>query len=107
MKSLTLLITLSCSLNATAQNYLITFAGMGASETVGTVRVENLMKELTLNLNGSDILHLKGPVGIPLVENQQPGLRFCPNPVTGHTTFSVLPPFAGDAVISIREITGR
>jgi len=43
MKRILFLIAIICSLTVNAQNYLITFAGTGASNNVDSVKVENLM----------------------------------------------------------------
>jgi uncharacterized protein (TIGR02145 family) len=108
MKKLLLLSAIFCVVTANAQTYQISFAGKGGSNTVSTVKVENLMKATTLDLNGSDVLHLKGTVGISSVENQpQTQLKIYPNPMTDHSTLEIYPPVAGDASISIYEISGK
>jgi uncharacterized protein (TIGR02145 family) len=108
MKKVTFIIAIFCAITVNAQNYLISFAGKGGSTTVSTVKVENLMKSTTLELNGSDVLHLKGTVGIASVENQASRqLKIYPNPMTDHSTLEIYPPVAGDASISIYEISGK
>ena len=109
MRYLIFLICIFCSLQANAQNYSVSFAGTGASTTVTTVKVENLMKGTTLTLNGNDILHLiAAATGIYSIKQvQSPKLRIYPNPMTDNSTLEVFPPVAGNAAITIYEIIGR
>jgi len=66
-----------------AQDYLINFAGEGASTTVSTVKVENLTRGTSLTMNGTDILHLKAVVtGIESAGEDGSGkIVFYPNPM--------------------------
>lgn len=79
------LIILICSLaavQATAQDYLIGFTGTGGSTTVDSVRVRNLTQNTGLTINGPDLLHLLGVVGLDPATGQRgtgPGIH--PNPV--------------------------
>ena len=108
MKKLLFLSTMFFVLNANAQNYNITFAGAGSATTVNTVKVENLASGLSVTVNGGDILHLTGTVGIPSVENKQSSeIKIYPNPVTENSLIEFYPPAAGDAIISIYEMTGK
>ena len=50
-----------------AQDYLITFAGAGASSTVDSVKVENLSQCTSLSLSGADTLLLGTEVGIGMM----------------------------------------
>jgi uncharacterized protein (TIGR02145 family) len=91
-----------------AQNYLLSFAGSGASTTVSSVKVENLMKGTSLILNGSDILRLTITTGTKSLENTQSSqLRIYPNPMTDNTILEINPPIDGDASISIYDLTGK
>ena len=108
MKKVLFLIVLFYGLKVNAQNYLITFTGTGASTTVNTVKVENLMKGTTLTLNGNDILRLTIATGIdPVKDNQSSKFKIYPNPMTDNTTLEVFPPVAGKAVITVYDITGK
>jgi uncharacterized protein (TIGR02145 family) len=108
MKKILLVIAIFLVLNGNAQPYLISFAGTGASATVNTVNVENLTRGTTLTLNGSDILRLSAATGVNSVENRQsPDMKIYPNPTTGNSTMEIFPPVAGDAVISVYEMTGK
>jgi uncharacterized protein (TIGR02145 family) len=108
MKKLLFLIALSFSLTANAQKYFISFAGTGLSTTVSTVNVENLNKGTNLSLNGGDILSLTIATGVNSIEdNQSSELKIYPNPMTANATLEIFPPVAGDAVITVCEITGK
>jgi uncharacterized protein (TIGR02145 family) len=108
MKKLLFLITIFCAFKANAQNYLITFAGTGASSTVNSVKVENLTKSTSLTINGGDILQLTVSTGVNSVENNQASeLKIYPNPMTDNSILEIYPPAAGNAVISVLDMTGK
>jgi uncharacterized protein (TIGR02145 family) len=108
MKKLLFLSAIICALNVNAQNYLITFAGSGASTTVSTVKVENLTKGTSLTLNGDDILRLTGTVGISQVDYKKlSGMKLYPNPMTGNSILQISPPVEGNAIITVFDMTGR
>ncbi len=108
MKNLLFAIVFSYALNASAQNFLISFAGTGASTTVSTVIVENLTTGLTITLSGDDILGLTSTVGISDIDNNSlSGIKIYPNPVTDRSKLLISAPESGDAVISVYDITGR
>lgn len=92
-----------------AQDYQITFAGEGASNTVSTVKVENLTKGTSLTMNGTDILHLKEVVtDIETTNADGSGnIIFCPNPMKDFTKMQFILPVSGEAVITLYDITGR
>ena len=109
MKKLLFLIALFCVIKANAQNYLITFAGTGASTTVSTVKVENLDAGTSLILTGDQILHLTAiTTGVNSIENRQSSeLKIYPNPMTGSSILQVYPPETGNAMISVFDMTGK
>jgi uncharacterized protein (TIGR02145 family) len=108
MKRLVFLITSFCALTANAQNYLITFAGSGATTTVNSVKVENLTAGTSLTLNGSDILRLTGTVGINEFENAKSfDIVIYPNPMTEYSFLQIYPTEAGNVVISVLDMMGR
>jgi len=108
MKKLFISMAVFCALNANAQNYNITFTGIGSSSTVASIKVENLTTGLTRDLSGDDVLHLTGIVGIPTIGDRQSSeIKIYPNPVTDNSLLEFYPPAAGDAIISIFEITGK
>jgi uncharacterized protein (TIGR02145 family) len=97
-----------CVLTANAQNYLISFSGTGESNTVSTVKVENLTSGASLTLNGDDILRLTGIVGISQVDyKKSSGMKIYPNPMIENSTVEIFPPSAGEANITIYDMTGR
>jgi uncharacterized protein (TIGR02145 family) len=108
MKRLLFLFSIFCVLTANAQNYLITFTGTGASNTVSSVKVENLTAGTTLTLNGSDILRLTITTGIKSIDDiQLSELKIYPNPMTYSSTLAIYPPAAGDATISVYNVAGK
>jgi uncharacterized protein (TIGR02145 family) len=108
MKNSLFLIVLFYGLKVNAQNYLITFAGTGASTAVTTVKVENLMKNTALFLNGSDILRLTAVTGVNSIkDNKSYELKIYPNPMIDNSTLQVSPPVTGNAVITVYDMTGR
>ena len=107
-EGLLLFVLLILAFNANAQNYLITFSGTGGSGTIDSIKVENLTTGEFLNLNGEDILRLSGPVGIPSSENEQfVKIKIYPNPMQVNSIIEISPPVAGDAIISVLDLTGK
>jgi uncharacterized protein (TIGR02145 family) len=108
MKRLFFIFAIFCLLKANAQNYLISFAGTGGSNTVSSVKVENLTAGTSLIVNGSDILRLTVTTGVNPVEKRQSSeLKIYPNPTTGNSVLAVYPPVAGRAVITVFDLTGK
>lgn len=108
MKSALFLLIISLALTANAQSYLISFAGLGDTNTVSMVKVENLTADTSITLNGLDILRLTGSTDINQVMNiQSSDINIYPNPMTEITTMEFYPPVAGNAVIAILDMSGR
>jgi uncharacterized protein (TIGR02145 family) len=104
MKKLLFLLAIFCTLEANAQPYSISFAGTGLS----TVKVQNLTTDVIVNVPAGDILRLSTPTGIPEVNNMKSSrLKVYPNPMKDKSTLEILPPVAGDAIISICDMTGK
>jgi uncharacterized protein (TIGR02145 family) len=104
MKRLLFLLAAFCSLQANAQTYTISFSGTGLS----TVKVQNLTTGVIVDVPAGDVLLLSVITGIPEVNNiKSPGLKVYPNPMTDKSTLEILPPLAGDAVISVCDMTGK
>ena len=108
MKRILFFVIIFCALKVNAQNYLIAFAGTGSSATVSTVKVEHLTAGTSLTLNGSDILQLNVITEVHSVDNgHSSGLKIYPNPMIGITILQISPPAAGDAIISVLDLSGK
>ena len=108
MKKILFLIAIPLAVTANAQNYFITFAGTGAANTVDSVKVENLRTGISLTLKGGDILHLTGTTGITYSEYGNPvKLKIYPNPMKDYSMIEISPSVAGEAIITLFDMTGR
>ncbi len=109
MKNFALLFLLIFAVAKTqAQNYQIAFAGTGATTVVDSVKVENLTQHTDTSLNGSDILHLTGTVGInELNTNSNNTIRIYPNPSTGICTVGFEATTQGIATFGLYNLTGK
>jgi uncharacterized protein (TIGR02145 family) len=108
MKKLLVLIAVFFSLEVNAQNYLISFAGTGASGSVSSVKVENLTAGTSTTLTGVDILNLTFATSISSIDNKRPSeLKIYPNPMTDNSLIQIYPPAAGDATITIFDMNGK
>ncbi len=92
-----------------AQDYLISFAGSGASSTVSTVKVENLTQGTNLTISGNDVLHLMGNItGIETINgNEGDRISFYPNPMNDFTKMTFVLPETGETLIALFNIEGR
>jgi uncharacterized protein (TIGR02145 family) len=90
-----------------AQDYMISFAGSGASSTVGTVKVDNLTSGASVTVNGGDVLHLTAITGTGIPGSDIESLRIYPNPMVNQSTLEFDAPENGDAVICIDDISGK
>ena len=103
MKKLLFLLAVFCSLQANAQPYSISFSGTGLS----TVKVQNLTTGAIVDVPAGDVLLLSISTGIPEVNKMKSsGMKVFPNPMTDNSTLEILPPLAGDAIISVCDMTG-
>ena len=106
-KKITLLfLTIFASATIYSQNYNISFVATGASSTVNSVKVENLMQSTSVTLNAGDILHL-GPVGVNEIDAGNENLQIYPNPMQDKAELSFYADKDGDAQISIIDIIGK
>jgi len=105
--SLGLLVFLS--LNIQAQDYLVTFTGAGASTDVTTVKVENLTQAKQLEINGTDILHLKAVLtDIETINNSKSGkIDIYPNPMKDNARMEFDLSEPGETMITIYDLSGR
>jgi uncharacterized protein (TIGR02145 family) len=108
MKRLFLGFAIFATLQVNAQNYLINFAGTGASKTVSEVKVENLTEGTSLILHKSEILRLIGSFGVSSLDNISYSIRIYPNPMTtNNAVLQIYPPDAGNAFITIYDLSGK
>jgi uncharacterized protein (TIGR02145 family) len=108
MRKLVFLTILFCSITANGQNYLISFAGSGASTTVSSVKVENLTTGAILTLPGNDVLRLTLTTGVNTTkQSDSPAMTIYPNPTTDYSNVRIYPPAAGISRITIFENTGK
>ena len=91
-----------------SQDYLITFAGAGASTTVDSVKIENLMQGTTLKMKGSEVLRLTVVTGIEAMNDDETGtMSFYPNPMKDYAKMQFLLPEPGETLVSLYDISGR
>jgi len=108
MKKSTIIIFLMLAmLKIQAQNYLISFTGTGATTSVGSVKVDNMTSGATVTLNGTDILHLKGSLGIETQDINNNILHIYPNPMAEQSILTFVAPESGAAFICIVDLSGR
>ncbi|MDP2423933.1 MAG: FISUMP domain-containing protein [Bacteroidales bacterium] len=109
MRKFTFLALLTFAIAALrAQDYQISFTGSGQSTTVDSIRVQNLTQGTSLTLNGSDVLHLVGVVGIErLTESRNHSLRIYPNPTTSSSNIEFEVSEAGLVTIDLFDFTGK
>ncbi len=109
---LMLIFLLSCWLGIVeAQDYLINFiaTGDGGTTEVSWVKIENLTKGTSLEMDGRYVLHLvNSATGIEPVSQYQTGkIYFLPNPMTDYSRMQFDLPVAGMTVIELFDISGR
>ena len=91
-----------------AQDYLINFAGTGASTTVDSVKIENLMQGTKLKMKGSDVLHLVGVTAIETISDNETGkISLYPNPMKDYSRMNFILPVSGETLITLYDISGR
>ncbi len=107
-KSTIIIFFVLAMLQTQAQDYLISFAGSGVSTTVDSVQVRNLTQNTSLTLNGTDVLHLMGIVGIDLASEKSNGdLRIYPNPMDEQSFIEFETASSGIATIELCDIAGK
>ncbi len=91
-----------------SQNYLIQFAGAGASSEVDSVFIENLMQGTTLKMKGSEILRLNVVTDVEKISDDgETDILLYPNPVSDYAKMQFLIPASGETMISLYDISGR
>jgi uncharacterized protein (TIGR02145 family) len=96
-------------LNIQAQDYLISFEGAGASTTVTMVKVENLTQGTSIEMKGSDVLHLMGVItGIETIKDDETGnIGFYPNPMKDYSRMLFVLLESGETIITLYDLSGR
>jgi uncharacterized protein (TIGR02145 family) len=91
-----------------AQNYLIGFAGAGASTGVDSVKVENLSQCTSISMAGTDILALSQTVGLEVPDNPHESyMEICPNPSAGDFTVEFEAVSRNSLYISLFDVSGK
>jgi len=90
-----------------AQDYEISFTGSGESTSVDSVFVENLTQDTTVELAGSDILHLVGTVGIETQSGTNEDLQIYPNPMNETSKLEFYNEHSDDVKIEIYDVEGK
>ncbi|MCX6243098.1 MAG: T9SS type A sorting domain-containing protein [Bacteroidetes bacterium] len=109
MKKAAIFVILSmAAVRLLAQDYLLTFAGTGASSTVDSVKVENITSCTSVTFAGTDTLHLAVVIGIgKIAPGSGEGLKIIPNPFPGSAEIEFESPIPGDATIEICDNAGK
>ncbi len=92
-----------------AQDYLISFEGIGAATAVDSVRVENLTQSTSLTVGSGNQLHLLGTVSVaePGSTINSGSLLVSPNPSNGEVMVTFEANVAGSATVELCDLTGR
>jgi uncharacterized protein (TIGR02145 family) len=106
-KIIVIIILVFVMLESQEQNYLINFAGAGATNVIDTVNVNNLTSGATITLNGGDILHLIPAVGIGTRDIYNGTVQVYPNPMAEQARLTFDAPINGNVIISIVDISGK
>jgi len=108
MKKILIPFLLFWSFHVTAQNFQITFAASGESAVVDKIIVQNLTSDLSVELNGGDIMLLASTVGIEKAHNELSGrIKIYPNPVSDKSLIQILPPVSGNATVTLYDLSGK
>lgn len=101
-------LALSSFVSIRSQDYLITFAASGESQSVSSVKVENLTQATSLIINGNDILNLKALAtsATEMPDLSAKGIVVYPNPSAGLARINFELPVSAVTEISIFDISG-
>lgn len=92
----------------TAQDYMIDFTGTGEITTVGSVTVENMTQNKSIQIDGAQVLHLMGVV--TAIETPQSGvddkILLFPNPMRGSARMSFTLPATDKVLITLYNLAG-
>ncbi len=90
-----------------AQNFTITFSGVGATTQIDSVTATNLRTGQNVTLPGNETLILALNTGIPLDSELNTSSVVYPNPFSGSTTFSTIVPQATSGIMKVQDLFGR
>ncbi len=90
-----------------SQNYIISFAAIGLTTNIDSVRVENINQGITVLLNGSDSLHLIGSLGVNEITEEKETVNVYPNPMQGQAVISFYAKQSGSARVLVYDINGK
>jgi len=90
-----------------AQDYKISFAAMGDTNVLSSVRVENLTRGNSVIINSGDTLHLKSSLGIKPLETEDYRIQLYPNPITDQSILTFVSTEEGNAQISVVDMAGK
>lgn len=92
-----------------AQDYTISFVGLGESTTVESVEVENINTGKILAFPGNQVLRLVGEgVGVSnLINNRNGDIKIFPNPITESSTIEFTLPKSSMTNVEIFDILGK
>jgi uncharacterized protein (TIGR02145 family) len=108
MKKISLLILLILVIaSANAQNFLISFAGTGASTTVDSVKVENITQCTEMTISGHDSLNLSGSTETNELNGPVSAANIFPNPSHGSCFIEFETTVQGPATIKVYDLTGK
>jgi uncharacterized protein (TIGR02145 family) len=110
MKKLTILVFVVLALlEVQAQDYLINFAGSGASTVVDSVYVDNLTQNTSLKIGGTDQLHLttiiSGINNVGIGTNNE--VCILPNPMKGDCSVTFETNKEGEASVELYDLSGK
>lgn len=89
------------------QDYLVSFTATGASSTIDTIHVANLTQGTGLTMNGTDVLHLMGVVGIIPLPQPVVSIAVIPNPMPGTGLIEFNLPVSALTTVTIFDFAGR
>lgn len=91
-----------------AQDFKITFNGIGASETIDSVVVENLTRGTSVTIPGNDTLVLiKSVTGSELIKNPSGFIKIYPNPANGFCFVDFICEKQENIIIEVFDLTGK
>jgi uncharacterized protein (TIGR02145 family) len=93
--------------NTNAQDYSISFTGVGDTNVVSSVRVDNLTTGNSVTLNSGDTLHLKYSLGFVHPDIEKNRIQLYPNPTNDQSILTFVTSEQENTVISIVDLSGK